>query len=70
MQKKDWLGIAYVSVWVLIWGTIGSFIDLPFLRFNVYEAGSIGQLATFSITAVLSILLGIWLFPYFLNRET
>ena len=69
MTKKDWFGIGYVSIWVLIWGTIGSLIDLPLLQANVYEAGTTGQYLTFLITALISILLGIWLFPKALNNN-
>ncbi|WP_320677193.1 hypothetical protein [Prochlorococcus sp. MIT 1300] len=63
MTKKDWFGIIYVSAWVVIWGSIGSVIDLPLLNREIYVAGSIGQLATFVITAVVSLFIGIWLFP-------
>ncbi len=63
MTKKDWFGIVYVSLWVIIWGTIGSLIDLPLLNSGIYLAGSIGQITTFTITAIGSIALSIWLFP-------
>ena len=62
MQKKDWFGIVYVSVWVLVWGTVGSLVDLPLLNSEIYFAGSIGQVATFTITALLSIVIGALLF--------
>ena len=55
MTKQQLFGICYVSVWVVLWGTIGSLIDLPFLNSNIYETGSIGQLLTFGFTAIASI---------------
>jgi len=46
----------YISVWVIIWGTLGSFIDYPLYKNNIYTEGSIYQYLTFVITAVISIL--------------
>ena len=63
MTKKTLLGISYVSIWVLIWGTVGSLIDFPLLQADIYLAGSLGQITTFILTGVISIVLGIWLFP-------
>ncbi len=74
MTKKDWFGIIYVSSWVLIWGTIGSLIDFPLLKQEVYQAGSIGQITTFVLTAAASIAIGIKVFArvenLVLNKET
>ncbi len=67
MTKKDWFGIIYVSVWVVIWGTVGSLIDLPLLNADIYLVGSLGQITTFLVTAVLSILVGIFLYPKVLS---
>ena len=69
MTKQKLFGICYVSVWVVLWGTIGSLIDLPFLNSEIYTQGSLGQFLTFSLTAILSILVGIWLYPKFLNSQ-
>ncbi len=69
MTKKDWFGIGYVSIWVIIWGTIGSLVDLPFLNAEIYSAGSLGQLATFLITALFSIVAAVWLYPKILANE-
>ena len=44
----------YISVWVIIWGTLGSFIDYPLYKNKVYIEGSIYQYLTFTITAILS----------------
>ena len=46
----------YVSVWVIIWGTLGSFIDYPLYKNKIYLEGSIYQYLTFTITAIISIL--------------
>tara|TARA_B100001250_G_scaffold406508_1_gene425685 strand:- start:936 stop:1148 length:213 start_codon:yes stop_codon:yes gene_type:complete len=62
MNKKTLVGISYVSAWVIIWGTIGSLIDFYFLQ-NTYLPGSIGQFSTFIITAVISSITAIFLFP-------
>tara|TARA_B100000700_G_scaffold297357_1_gene362162 strand:- start:158 stop:370 length:213 start_codon:yes stop_codon:yes gene_type:complete len=62
MNKKTLLGISYVSAWIIIWGTIGSLIDFYFLQ-NTYLPGSLGQLLTFMITAIISSIVAIYLFP-------
>ena len=46
----------YISLWVIIWGTIGSFIDYPLYKNKIYLEGSIYQYLTFTITAMISIL--------------
>ena len=63
MAKKNLFGIAYVSSWVMIWGTFGSLVDLPFLNTKIYSAGSLGQAITFVVTALISVAVGVWLFP-------
>ena len=40
-------GVAYVSVWVLIWGTAASLADLVLLERGVYASGTAGQAVTF-----------------------
>jgi len=62
MDKSLLIGILYVSVWVLIWGTLGSLIDYPLLQQNVYSAGSFGQYITFSLSGVASVILGVFFF--------
>ena len=48
--------ILYISTWVIIWGTVGSLLDLYlFLNNNIYCPGDLGQYLTFSVTAILSI---------------
>jgi len=48
--------ILYVSAWVIIWGTLGSFIDYPLYKNKIYLEGSIYQYLTFAITAIISII--------------
>ena len=67
MNKKTLIGVSYVSAWVIIWGTIGSLIDFYFLQ-NTYLPGSIGQFATFIITALLSSIIAIYCFPKINNK--
>ena len=45
----------YISAWVIIWGTLGSLIDYPLYKNNIYEVESIYQYLTFAITAIISI---------------
>ena len=68
MKKEDWLAIAYVSIWVIIWGSIGSLIDFPLLKSNVYVAGSLGQITTFILSGIISSITAIFLFPKFIER--
>ena len=46
----------YISVWVIIWGTIGSLIDYPLYKNKIYLEGSIYQYLTFTIAAIISII--------------
>ena len=48
--------ILYISVWVIIWGTVGSLIDYPLYKNNIYKEGSVFQYLTFTVTAFISIL--------------
>ena len=67
MNKKTLIGVSYVSAWVIVWGTIGSLIDFYFLQ-NTYLPGSTGQFATFIITAFLSSIIAIYIFPTINNK--
>ena len=62
MNKKTLVGVSYVSAWVIIWGTIGSLIDFYFLQ-NTYLPGSLGQFSTFIITAIISSIVAVYIFP-------
>ena len=57
MEKtnKKFKIVLYISVWVIIWGSIASLIDLPFLNNGIYKEGGLGQYLTFSFTALISI---------------
>ena len=46
----------YISAWVIIWGTLGSFIDYPLYKNKIYLEGSIFQYLTFTGTAIISII--------------
>ncbi len=46
--------ILYISAWIIIWGSVASLIDLPFLNSGIYSEGELGQYLTFSITAMFS----------------
>jgi len=46
----------YISVWVIIWGTLGSLIDFPLYKNKIYSEGSIFQYLTFTVTAIISII--------------
>ena len=48
--------ILYISVWIIIWGTLGSLIDYPLYKNKIYLEGSIYQYLTFTITAIISII--------------
>ena len=67
MNKKTLVGISHVSAWIIIWGTIGSLIDFYFLQ-NTYLPGSLGQFSTFIITALLSSIIAIYIFPTINNK--
>ena len=69
MIKKQIFGVLYVSIWVIIWGTFGSFVDLPFLKAEIYSEGSLGQLTTFTITAIASAGLAVLVYPKILSLE-
>ena len=60
MEKANnrFKAVLYVSVWVIIWGSIASLIDLPFLKNGIYSEGDLGQYLTFSLTAMISIICG------------
>ena len=67
MNKKTLVGVSYVSAWVIIWGTIGSLVDFYFLQ-NTYLPGSLGQFSTFIITALISSVTAIYMFPTINNK--
>ena len=62
MNKKYLIGFIYVSVCILIWGTIGSFVDYPLLQEEIYQPGSFGQLSTFLAVGLLTLFIAVVLF--------
>ena len=68
MKKKDLASIIYISILIIVWGSIGSLIDYPLLKSGVYDVGSIGQILTFSISAIVFIFIGIKLFPIVIKK--
>ncbi|KGF91645.1 MULTISPECIES: hypothetical protein [Prochlorococcus] len=52
----------YISVWVIIWGTLGSLIDYPLYTNKIYLEGSLYQYLTFAITAILSVICAKFIF--------
>ena len=58
MEKtnKKFKVFLYISVWVIIWGSIASLIDFPLLKNGIYSEGDLGQYLTFSLTAFISII--------------
>ena len=60
-------GITYVSVWVVIWGTVASLMDWMLLTGEVYISGSSGQVATFVAYAAATVVLATRFAPRFLQ---
>ena len=67
MSKKTLVGVSYVSAWIIIWGTIGSLIDFYFLQ-NTYLPGSLGQFTTFIVSAIVSSIAAVYMFPTINNK--
>lgn len=62
-------GVLYVSVWVLLWGTVASLADFVLLERAVYAAGSVGQGITFVGYGLAAVVLAIRLSGRFLGLE-
>ncbi|MEY4352795.1 MAG: hypothetical protein RLZZ609_1036 [Cyanobacteriota bacterium] len=62
-------GVAYVSVWVLLWGTAASLADMVLLQRGAYEAGTPGQVVTFASYGVASVVLAVRLAGRFLKDD-
>jgi uncharacterized membrane protein len=62
-------GVAYVSVWVLFWGTAASVADFVLLEREAYLAGSPGQAITFASYGVATVVLAVRLAGRFLKNE-
>jgi hypothetical protein len=62
-------GIAYVSVWVLLWGTAASLADTVLLQRGAYAAGTAGQAVTFASYGVAAVVLAVRLAGRFLKPD-
>ena len=62
-------GVAYVSVWVMLWGTAASLADFVLLQRGVYENGTTGQAITFAAYAIPAVVLAVRLAGRFLKPE-
>ena len=58
-ESKNLKVILYISAWVIIWGSVGSLIDYPLYKANIYSEGSIWQYLTFTINGIISLLIGL-----------
>ena len=62
-------GIAYVSVWVVLWGTAASIADFVLLEREAYSTGSAGQAITFASYGAACVVLAIKLAGRFLGGD-
>lgn len=62
-------GVAYVSVWVMLWGTASSLADFVLLLRGVYAGGTIGQGITFAAYGIAAAVLAVRLAGRFLKPE-
>jgi len=60
-------GVAYVSVWVVLWGTAASLADFVLLQRAAYETGSTGQAVTFASYGIAAVVLAVRLSGRFLK---
>ena len=68
-MERTLKGVAYVSVWVLLWGTVASLMDYVLLERELYVSGSFGQATTFVGYGLATVVLA-WRFaPRFLQSE-
>lgn len=68
-MDRTFRGIAYVSVWVLLWGTAASIADFVLLEREAYAAGSAGQVVTFTSYGVACVVLAVKLAGRFLSSD-
>ena len=66
-MNRTFRGIAYVSVWVVLWGTAASIADFVLLEREAYDAGSAGQAITFASYGVAAVVLAVKLSGRFLK---
>ena len=58
-ENKNIKVVLYISVWVIIWGSVGSLIDYPLYKAEIYSEGSLWQYLTFTITGIICFLIGL-----------
>jgi hypothetical protein len=63
-------GIAYVSLWVVLWGTAASLADAVLLQREAYGAGTAGQAVTFASYGLAAVVLAVRLAGRFLPSDT
>jgi len=54
----------YISVWVIIWGTVGSLVDFPLYKNKIYLEGSIYQY----LLSQLQLLFLLYLQSFFIRK--
>jgi hypothetical protein len=62
-------GVAYVSVWVLLWGTAASLADTVLLQRSAYAPGTAGQAVTFASYGLAAVVLAVRLAGRFLKPD-
>lgn len=62
-------GVLYVSVWVVLWGTVASLIDWVLLAGDVYNVGSFGQASTFIAYGAACVVLAVRVSSRFLSGD-
>lgn len=62
-------GVTYVSVWVVIWGTVASLMDWMLLAGEVYPTGSTGQVITFAAYGAATLVMATRYSSRFLKQE-
>ena len=62
-------GITYVSVWVVIWGTVASLMDWMLLTGEVYETGTSGQAITFIVYGAATVVMATRFSSRFLGSD-
>lgn len=61
-------GVLYVSVWVMLWGTVASVADFVLLARGAYDSGSTGQAVTFASYGIAAVVLAVKLSGRFLKQ--
>ncbi len=68
-RNRTLRGVAYVSVWVLLWGTAASLADWLLLVREAYGPGTAGQAVTFTTYGIAAVVLAVRLAGRFLPSE-